>query len=159
MADKKDTYVVHNADIYCNMGLRMSKLVLRQSHGVFLKGRAQVTELDCTGKKNIIDFCGCRSGDNPATKKKAQDISKKVEAATGENFSNEVEDIFCNGEIGSVKTMDCAGECVPDIVSSSWDDIKDNVITDRQKTVRGTATVKCRWGGVITIETTGQPEG
>ena len=43
MADKKDTYVVHNADICCNMGLRMSKVVLRQSHGVFLKKQAQIT--------------------------------------------------------------------------------------------------------------------
>lgn len=45
MADKKDTYVVHNADICCNMGLRMSKVVLRQSHGVFLKKQAQIDQL------------------------------------------------------------------------------------------------------------------
>lgn len=158
MADKKNTYVVHNADIYCNMGLRMSKLVLRKSRGVFLKERAQVTESDCIGKKNIIDFCGCISMENPLTQKKAQEISEKVEEATGENFSNEVEAIFCNSVSDSGEAIRCAGECVPDIISSGWDDIKDNVMTDGWKTVRGTATVKCRWGGVITIETTGQPE-
>ena len=40
-----------------------------------------------------------------------------------------------------------------------WDEVKDNVFTDGQKPVRGIAILKCRWGGVITIELTGQPEG
>lgn len=159
MADKKDTYIVHNADISCNLGLRMSKLVLRQSHGVFLKEQAQVTAKDCVGKTNIIDFCGCISADNPLTQKKAHEISDKVKSNTGEDFDSEVEDIFCNGTVGSVKTMSCAGECIPDIVSSGWDEVKDNVFTDGQNPVRGIATLKCRWGGVITIELTGQPEG
>lgn len=75
-----------------------------------------------------------------------------------ENVGNHIV-IFCNGEIGSVKTMSCAGECIPDIVSSGWDEVKDNVFTDGQKPVRGIAILKCRWGGVITIELTGQPEG
>ncbi len=159
MADKKNTFVVHCADINCNMGLRMSKLVLRQSHGVFLKRMAQITDKDCIGNTNIINFCGCISADNPKTMEKAKEISAHVESETGENFDDQIEDIFCNGSIGSVKTMSCAGECSPEIISTSWDEVKDTVLTDGEKTVRGTATLKCRYGGVITIEFTGQPEG
>lgn len=158
MADKENTYVVHCADIDCNMGLRMSKLVLRQSHGVYLKQMAQITDKDCIGDTNIINFCGCISADNPKTTAKAKELSKEAEKITGENFDDEVEDIFCNGSIGSVKTMSCAGECTPEIISTSWDEVKDAVFTDGQKPVRGTATLKCRYGGVITIELTGQPE-
>ena len=58
--------------IHIYMGLRMSKVVLRQSHGVFLKKQAQITAKDCVGKTNIIDFCGCISADNPLTKQKAR---------------------------------------------------------------------------------------
>ena len=150
---------MHGADIRCNMGLRLSKVVLRQGHGVFLKQIAQITDKDCIGGTNLINFCGCISADNPRTMEKALEISKKVEETTGENFDQEVADIFCNGSIGSVKTMSCAGECIPDIVSTAWDEVKDAVFTDGEKPVRGTATLKCRYGGVITIEMTGQPEG
>ena len=35
-SDLKDTYVVHCADTVCSMGLRPSKIVLRETHGVNL---------------------------------------------------------------------------------------------------------------------------
>lgn len=159
MAAKADTYVVHCADVKCNMGLRMSKIILRQTHGVFLRQMPQITAVDCVGDTNIINFCGCISADNPRTIEKAQEIAETVKRATSEDFSNEVEDIFCNGSIGSVKTMSCAGKCEPSIVSGSWDEVKDTVLTSGKKTVKGIATVKCQYGGVITIELTGQPEG
>ncbi len=159
MANKADTYVVHGAVIQCNMGLRQSKLVLRQTHGVFLRKIAQINEKDGIGTENIIDFCGCISADNPLTMEKAMEIAEKVEREKGENFDDNVEEIFCNGSIGSVKTMSCAGKCIPQIISSAWDEVKDGVLTEGKRPVRGTATLKCKYGGVITIELTGQPEG
>lgn len=159
MADKENTYVVHGAYIRCYMGLRQSRLVLRQTHGVFLRNIAQINEKDCIGTTNIIDFCGCISAENPKTIEMAKTISKKIEAETGENFDNEVEAVFCNGSVGSVKTMECAGQCIPKIISTSWDEVKDGVLTEGKNPVRGTATLKCRYGGVITIDLTGQPEG
>ena len=159
MADKADTYVVHGAYLRCNMGLRQSRLVLRQTHGVFLRDIAQINEKDCVGITNIIDFCGCISAENPKTVEMAKNISQKIATDTGECFDDQVEEIFCNGSIGSVKIMECAGQCVPTIISSSWDEVKDGVLTEGKKPVRGTATLKCLYGGVITIERTGQPEG
>ena len=87
------------------------------------------------------------------------EIAEKVEREKGENFDDNVEEIFCNGSIGSVKTMSCAGKCIPQIISSAWDEVKDGVLTEGKRPVRGTATLKCKYGGVITIELTGQPEG
>lgn len=159
MADKGDTYVVHGACIRCNMGLRQSRLVLRQTHGVFLRDIPQINKKDCIGTTNIIDFCGCISAENPKTMEMAKTISEKVEAQTGESFDGQVEAIFCNGSVGSVQTMGCAGQCIPQIISTSWDEVKDGVLTGGENPVRGTATLKCLYGGVITIDLTGQPEG
>ncbi len=157
MEDKANTYVVHGAVTRCSMGLRESRLVLRQGHGVFLRDTAQINEADCTGTVNVLDFCGCISAENPETVKMAESISAKVTAGTGESFDTSVEEIFCNGSQGAVKTMECAGACIPQIVSASWDEVKDGVLTGGKKPVRGTATLKCLYGGVITIEKTGQP--
>ena len=159
MADKENTYVVHGACIRCNMGLRQSRLVLRQTHGVFLRNIAQINAKDCIDTTNIIDFCGCISAENPQTLEMAKMISEKIETQTGENFDSQVEEIFCNGSVGSVKTMECAGQCTPKIISTSWDEVKDGVLTEGNNPVRGTATLKCLYGGVITIDLTGQPEG
>lgn len=159
MADKGNTYVVHGACIRCNMGLRQSRLILRQTHGVFLRNIAQINAKDCIGTTNIIDFCGCISAENPKTLEMAKTISEKIETQIGENFDSQVEEIFCNGSVGSVKTMECAGQCIPKIISTSWDEVKDGVLTEGNNPVRGTATLKCLYGGVITIDLTGQPEG
>ena len=126
MADKENTYVVHGACIRCNMGLRQSRLVLRQTHGVFLRNIAQINAKDCIDTTNIIDFCGCISAENPQTLEMAKTISEKIETQTGENFDSQV---------------------------------KDGVLTEGNNPVRGTATLKCLYGGVITIDLTGQPEG
>lgn len=159
MADKYITYVVHGADTMCNLGLRMSKAVLRQSHGVFLRNLAQITDKDCVGDTNIINFCGCISADNPKTQEMAKTISAEVKENTGIDFEDHVMDMFCSGTVGSVKVMGCAGECTPVIVSAAWDEVNDKVFTEGKKPVRGTAVLKCQYGGVITIELTGQPEG
>lgn len=159
MEDKANTYVVHGAVTRCSMGLRESRLVLRQGHGIFLRNIAQINEADCAGTVNVIDFCGCISAENPKTLEMAKTISAKVAADTGESFDASVEEVFCNGSIGAVKTMECAGACTPRILSPSWDEVKDGVLTEGKNPVRGTAVVKCLYGGVITIELTGQPEG
>lgn len=146
-ADLSNTYVVHCADTVCSMGLRESKIVLRKSHGVYLKNLAQMTVKDQEGVTNVICFGGCHSAENPLTVKEAERIAKQVK------------DIFTTeGEDGS-KVMACAGECTPEIVSVQWDKEKEDVsVEPGQNALLGEATLTCKYGGIIKIIGAGQPE-
>lgn len=158
-ADLRNTYVVHCADTVCSMGMRVSKIVLRKSHGVYLKNQAQMTVKDQKGVVNVICFGGCYSAENPATIAEAENIAAKVKDSTGEDFEDQVKDIFTmEGEDGS-KTMSCVGECTPEIVSVKWDKEKEDVsVEPGQNALLGEATLTCKYGGIIKIISAGQPE-
>lgn len=158
-AGLEDSYVVHCADTVCDMGLRPSKLVLEKSHGVFIKKIAQVSVKDKEGTENVICFGGCISAENPKTIEAAKEIAKEVARETGENFEEEVTDMFTmEGENGK-NTMACAGECEPVIVSVQWDKEKEDVTVETGKrALLGTATLTCKYGGIIKVVSTGQPE-
>ena len=158
-SDLKDTYVVHCADTFCSMGLRTSKIVLRESHGVYLKNMAQMTVKDQKGKTNVICFGGCLSPENPKTIEKAQEIAALIKKETKQNFSKHVEDIFMAEADDGSKLMQCAGECIPEIVSVEWDKEKEDVSVEPNKNaLLGEATLTCKHGGIIRIITSGQPE-
>lgn len=158
-ADLSNTYVVHCADTVCSMGLRPSKIVLRKTHGVFLKDLAQMTIKDQKGKENVICFGGCYSAENPRTIETAEKMAADVKESTGESFEEQVVDIFTvEGEDGS-KRMECVGECIPEIVSTQWDKEKEDVSVEPGKNaLLGEATLTCKYGGIIKIIGTGQPE-
>lgn len=158
-ASLKDTYVVHCADTVCSMGLRESKIVLRNSHGVYLKEQAQMTVKDQESVTNVICFGGCISSENPNTVKAAKDIAAMIKENTGQDFEEQVTDIFtAEGEDGN-KVMQCAGECIPEIVSVKWDREKEDVSVELgQNALLGEATLTCKYGGIIKIITAGQPE-
>lgn len=158
-AELKDTYVVHCAGTTCTMGLRQSKIVLRKSHGVYLKEYAQMTVQDQEGEKNVICFGGCISPENPNTMETAKNIAAEVKKSTGENFEKQVIDFFTLEGEGGAKTMQCAGECIPEIVSVKWDHEKEDVSVEGNKNaLLGEATLTCKYGGIIKIITSGQPE-
>lgn len=158
-ADLSNTYVVHCAETVCSMGMRESKIVLRKSHGVYLKNRAQMTVKDQKGVVNVICFGGCHSAENPATVAEAERIAEEVKKNTGQSFEKQVKDIFTTeGEDGS-KSMVCAGECTPEIVSVKWDKEKEDVsVEPGQNALLGEATLTCKYGGIIKIIGSGQPE-
>lgn len=158
-AGLQDTYVVHGAETTCDMGLRTSILVLRKCHGVYLKGQAQVTVKDKEGTTNVVCFGGCVSPENPDTVKVAKDIALEVKTQTGIDFEEEVMDIFtCDGE-GGKKVMECAGKCIPEIVSVKWDKEKEDVsVTVGKNALLGEATLTCKYGGIIKVTLAGQPE-
>ncbi len=158
-ADLSNTYVVHCADTVCSMGIRTSKIVLRKSHGVYLKDRAQMTIKDQKSDINVICFGGCCSVENPSTAEEAKKIAAMVKESTGKNFEKQVADIFTvEGEDGS-KYMECAGECTPEIVSVQWDKEKEDVsVEPGQNALLGEATLTCKYGGIIKIIGTGQPK-
>lgn len=161
MADKEKTYVVHSAPLICSMGMRVSRLVLQQTHGVFLKNFPQIAGEDCKGVDNVLSFGGCFSAENPKTQEKAKEIALEVEEEKGESFEDSVMDIFCESEgegDSSVKKMCCAGQCVPVITTGSWDELNEMVEINGDKPIKGSATLICKYGGKIELMETGQPE-
>ena len=79
MAELTDTYVVHGACCTCSQGMRPSRAVLQETHGVFLRGQAQMTVKDCKGELNVVCFGGCYSMENPSTQEEAEKIKKKID--------------------------------------------------------------------------------
>lgn len=157
--DLGNTYVVHCADTVCSMGMRESKIVLRKSHGVYLKNQAQMTVKDQKGEINVICFGGCYSAENPATLAEADRIAQDVKESTGESFEDQVKDIFTTEGEGGGRTMSCVGECKPEIVSVKWDKEKEDVsVEPGQNALLGEATLTCKYGGIIKIIGAGQPE-
>lgn len=140
------------------MGLRDSKIVLLKSHGVYLKDLAQMTVMD-KENFNVICFGGCVSPENPKTIETAVRLAKDVKNETGVDFEATVEEIFTKTGGGGKNIMECAGECKPSIVSVKWDREKDDVGVEKNgKALLGTATLACKYGGIIKIITSGQPE-
>ncbi len=158
MAEIDETYIVHCADTKCNFGMRESKLVLEASHGVFLKKRAQVTIKDCK-PENVICFGGCSSPENPKTVETAKQLAREVAEMTGIDYEDQAEEIFTKKSEDGKKSMACFGECTPEIVSVKWDKEKEDVYVEPgKKALIGRATLTCKYGGIIEITTTGQPE-
>lgn len=158
MAGLDDTYIVHCAQTACDYGMRNSMLVLEDSHGVFLKGQAQITIRDCK-PENIICFGGCMSPENPSTIEAAKEIARDVAEETDMNFEDQVTDVFMQESEDGKQFMACYGECIPEIVSIEWDKEKEDVYVEPgKKALIGEATLTCKYGGIIKIITTGQPE-
>lgn len=158
MAGIDDTYIVHCAQTVCDYGMRASMLVLEDSHGVFLKSQAQMTIKDCRSE-NVVCFGGCMSPENPATIEAAKEIAREVAEKTQVDFEEQVADIFTQESEDGKNTMACFGECVPEIVSVEWDKEKEDVYVEPgKKALLGEATLTCKYGGIIKIVTTGQPE-
>lgn len=158
-ADLKETYVVHCATTTCDMGMRESLLVLRKCHGVYLKELAQVSVKDIESGTNVICFGGCHSPENPATIDAAKKITRNVKNVTGVDFEQNIMDIFTTQGDSEKKTMECVGECVPVIISAKWDKEKENVsVTTGKNALLGEATLTCKYGGIIKVVTSGQPE-
>ena len=159
MAKLEESYIVHGAVTYCDFGLRESRLVLEESHGVFLKGLAQVTIKDSKSRENILCFGGCISPENPMTQETAREIAREVEEQTQLSFEEQIVEMFTLQTEEGKQVMACAGLCEPVIVSCTWDKEKEDVsVTAGKKALYGAATLTCKYGGQIRILTAGQPE-
>lgn len=74
------TYVVHCARIECPFGMRESYLALGPTHGVLTHQIPQMTVKDMILDKNIINFGGCHSRENPGVQAEIDKTNKLIEA-------------------------------------------------------------------------------
>lgn len=153
MANKDNTYVVNGAITKCSMGLRDSKLVLTNDHGIFIRKTPQATVMDCIAGKNVIPFGGCISMINPDTIKQMAGMPPLAVASNP--FSSRVNSAFCTKVCYTAPNI-CAGKCTPIIVSDSWENGKDDTKIDGDKTLIGRGTLTCLYGGIIILEDAGQ---
>ncbi|WP_051629577.1 PAAR-like protein [Lacrimispora aerotolerans] len=164
MAELNDTFVVHGACSACSMGMRPSAVVLPETHGVFLRGQAQMTIKDCEGDTNVICFGGCYSMENPSTKEEAEKVQKAVDEACPETFTDKVMNFFTGGkkkkkeEPKDSETPQVVGVCTPRIIAQEWDHGQEGVETETERPLMGGAKLYCMYGGEIQIMEAGQPE-
>lgn len=165
------SYVVHQARIECSFGIRDSLLVLEEGHGVKTRQYAQMTEGDCVFDKNIINFGGCRSKENPSTQEAARQAVEAAQAEIEENRSKMnwfekgvdwVANLFVKDqEVAPTEDVveQCVGECLaefpPDAV---WNFADDKVTINGEKVLLRRGYLMCNHGGRILILLCGQPE-
>lgn len=165
------SYVVHQARIECSFGIRDSLLVLEEGHGVKTRQYAQMTEGDCVFDKNIINFGGCKSKENPSTQEAARQAVEAAQAAIEKKRSEMnwfekgvdwVANIFVKDqEIAPTDDVaeQCVGECLaefpPDAV---WNFADDKVTINGEKVLLRRCYMMCNHGGRILILLCGQPE-
>lgn len=156
------TYVVHWAEIKCSCGLkdnRPSFLKLEESHGIFVKKIPQLHIMDQKVLENIIVFPGCKSLKNPSVKEAAEAAAKQALVETKRTktwfgFGKERE-----VDVDESLMEECVGECNPIILTSTeWTQGKEKVEINGHAPLLRRSTLLCQHGGIITIDTSGQPE-
>ncbi|MEK3786504.1 PAAR-like protein [Paenibacillus sp. FSL K6-1230] len=120
-------YVVAGAILSCSFGTQPTRLKRPLSHGVYIKGKAQMNVGDCEPGVNISGFGRCWCKANPAVK-----ASKLV-------------DIY-----GVPKAP-----CVP-VITGAWIGGKKDVLIEGQPALLQSCSNACMYGGMIRIDDDGQ---
>lgn len=176
------TYVVYQARLECNFGIRESYLSLGSTHGVMTREIPQMTVKDAKLNTNIINFGGCRSRENPSVKEAARRAKDNANirialnkdwrdmAAVGvivaralNNPVMAIKDYFCSKKEEDVLfdslLAECIGECTacfPEF--AAWENGHTKVTINGVPVLLRRCTMRCNWGGRITILLSGQPE-
>lgn len=175
------TYVVYQARLECNFGLRESYLTLESTHGVMTKKIPQMTVKDSKLNKNIINFGGCRSWENDSVKEAAERARDNAKARIKEDrdwrdvaagivtvarksiipIKTIIED-FCKKDEEDVDDSllaECVGQCTacfPEF--TAWENGHTKVTINGKPVLLRRCTMRCNYGGRITILLSGQPE-
>lgn len=160
----KDTsFVVHTARVECSCGIKDSYLALDATHGVYTRQIAQMIITDQMFNENVINFCGCKSKENPtviaAAEEAAAEARAQIEAQ--KTWRDNVVQFFCGAE--EIEVTDslieqCVGECITTFDGLTWLDGHDKVTINQESPLLRRCQLKCGYGGVITILLSGQPE-
>lgn len=152
-------YIVHGAKTSCSCGLRSSHVVVPLSHGVFIHDIAQLNISDYKPYVNIQTFGCCISPENPSVQAAAEEVVQAVNKES-KGFLNKVLSHFCDSSdevAGESLVSQCAAACTPNIIMP-WDNGKETVNLAGFQPLLATGTLTCLYGGVIKLESTGQPE-
>jgi len=179
--DTDMTFVVYQARIECNFGMRESYLSLKSTHGVMTGRIPQMTVRDAKLNTNIINFGGCRSWENQSVRDAAERAANNAElriklnrdwrdtaaAAVAVtriaiNPCKAIVDQFCKKEEDDVSNSllaECVGECKACFPAHvAWEKGHEKVTINGEPVLLRRCTMRCNYGGRITILLSGQPE-
>lgn len=126
-AGAEESYVVMGACAECSFGSMSDRLILPLSHGVFIKGKAQLNIMDFKPFLNILPFGMCSSLLNPA-----------VAAATA-------------AKNGVLQKMPCTP-----VVVTPWMSGKTDKLVENFPALLNKSTNMCLFAGYISINDDGQ---
>lgn len=132
---ERKSYVVVGAILSCSSGSQLSRLKMPFSHGVFVKGKPQVSIMDFVPNTNIMPFGKCSSLKNPA-----------VASATAANN-------------GVLTPMPCTPLTTMPLTTMPWMDGKADKMVDGHPALLNKSTNMCFHCGLIKIEDDGQDLG
>lgn len=164
---KDTTYVVHCARVECSCGMRESYLALGPTHGVKTRQIPQMIISDTTLDTNIINFGGCKSKENPSLIAAAEEAARKANAEIQDKrkkggFFNWVIDLFCGDghvEVSDSLLEQCVGECKECFsADAEWRFGHKKVFINGKPVLLRRCSVRCIYGGLVTILLSGQPE-
>ena len=162
------TYVVHCARVECTYGMRESYLALGPTHGVITRQVPQMTVDDTTLDINIINFGGCKSKENPtlweAAEEAARNANVEIEKSTswGKKLVDKIVGRFCGEseiEVSESLLEQCMGECIACFPEGAeWRRGHKKVFVNGEPVLLRRCSLRCNFGGEITILLSGQPE-
>lgn len=158
------TFVVHTARAECSFGIKESYLALDETHGVYTRQIPQMVISDQTFNLNVINFCGCKSKENPTVLAAAERAAKEAQQQIEEKktWRDSVVQFFCGKK--EIKVTDSlieesVGECITEFPSNiNWLNGHSKVTVNEKPLLLRRCELKCRYGGNITILLSGQPE-
>lgn len=125
--DEQRSYVVVGATLSCSQGDQTSILTMPKSHGVYVKGKAQLNIMDHKPFVNVFPFGKCHTLANPT-----------VAAATAANQ-------------GILRPMPCTP-----VVTMPWIDGKSDQLVENAPALINQSTNMCLYCGTIKVEDDGQ---
>lgn len=158
------SFVVLQARSECSFGTRSSVLALEVTHGVYTRQRYQMTINDIIANKNVINFCTCKSKENPKVIEAAQKVADEANATIEANkrFRDKVVDFFCKPgktEVTDNLLAQCEGECILEFAAGAvWTKGHEKVTINDESPLLRRCELTCKYGGRIILLLSGQPE-
>lgn len=158
------TFVVHTARAECSCGIKESYLALDATHGVYTRKKPQMIITDQIFNKNVINFCGCTSRENPTVIAAAEQAAQAArdEIAANKTWRDSLVQLFCGTdeiEVTDSLIEQCVGECITTFPPGlTWLKEHEKVTVNKVSPLLRRCELKCNYGGSITILLSGQPE-
>ena len=163
-AQQDTTFAVYCARMECSCGMRDSYLLMLPTHGVYTRQAPQMTAGDALARFNIPNFGGCKSEENPTRKSAAEEVARNANEAIAEEKSAADFVAKCLSGGGKVDVADslmekCVGICRPCFPEGAqWKGGHEKVYVNGEQVLLRRCTLRCNYGGQITILLSGQPE-
>ncbi len=152
MAAAVKSYVVHGAFTSCQYGSRPARLIVPMSHGVYLRGKAQLNKNDFLPNINVTPMGVCIAG--YANICEQQEQAKNEKKSFSFSFISDSEKEASKEELIN-KATSSATLCTY-FPLTPWLETKEDVFVDGVEALLSTSYLICMKGGKVKITNDGQ---